>query len=242
MKTKVCNKCKIKKSLDKFDKDNRSKNGIQSICKSCRKIYRLENKNKIKNEFENWKNKNNEHYKDYKKNYNLKYKNENKQWKKEWYEKNKEIIREKRKIKYQTNKEEINKKNKEWREKNPEYRSLYEVNRRKKDILYKIITNIRSLIRISFTRQGFSKKSKTYQILGCSFEELQKYLFKNIKLKYTNFEPKEFLEKNKYHIDHIVPLSTAKTEEDVIRLCHYTNLQLLTKEDNLIKHDKLILK
>ena len=41
------------------------------------------------------------------------------------------------------------------------------------------------------------------------------------------------------HIDHIVPLSTAKTEKDVYRLCHYTNLQLLNAKDNLRKSDKL---
>ena len=33
--------------------------------------------------------------------------------------------------------------------------------------------------------------------------------------------------------------TTAKTEKDVYRLCHYTNLQLLNAKDNLIKSDKL---
>ena len=43
-----------------------------------------------------------------------------------------------------------------------------------------------------------------------------------------------------WDLDHIIPLSTAKTEEDVIRLNHYTNLQPLcsytnryNKKDNL---------
>ena len=78
-----------------------------------------------------------------------------------------------------------------------------------------------------------------YQILGCSFEFFKNYLFENAKLRYPDFEPKDFLESGKYHIDHIIPLVTAKTEEDVNRLCHYKNLQLLTKEDNLLKHDSL---
>lgn len=47
------------------------------------------------------------------------------------------------------------------------------------------------------------------------------------------------MELKKVHIDHIIPLATAKTEEDVIKLCHYTNLQLLKGEDNLSKGDKL---
>jgi len=43
----------------------------------------------------------------------------------------------------------------------------------------------------------------------------------------------------KVQIDHIKPLKYAKTEEEVIKLCHYTNLQLLKEKDNLEKSFKL---
>jgi hypothetical protein len=43
-----------------------------------------------------------------------------------------------------------------------------------------------------------------------------------------------------WHIDHIVPLSSAKTEEDVIKLCHYSNLQPLWSIDNYKKGNKII--
>jgi 5-methylcytosine-specific restriction endonuclease McrA len=42
-----------------------------------------------------------------------------------------------------------------------------------------------------------------------------------------------------WEIDHIVPISSGKTEEDVIKLCHYKNLQPLWKEDNRKKGNKL---
>ena len=42
------------------------------------------------------------------------------------------------------------------------------------------------------------------------------------------------------HIDHIIPLSSAKTEEEVYELCHYTNLQPLWAEDNLKKGSKIL--
>ena len=43
----------------------------------------------------------------------------------------------------------------------------------------------------------------------------------------------------KVHIDHIIPLATAKTKEEVIKLCYYTNLQLLKAKDNIEKGNKL---
>jgi hypothetical protein len=43
-----------------------------------------------------------------------------------------------------------------------------------------------------------------------------------------------------WDIDHIIPITTAKTEDDVYRLNHYTNLQPLWAEDNMKKGDKLL--
>lgn len=36
-------------------------------------------------------------------------------------------------------------------------------------------------------------------------------------------------------IDHIIPLISASTEEEMVKLNHYTNLQPLSKEDHKIK-------
>jgi hypothetical protein len=44
--------------------------------------------------------------------------------------------------------------------------------------------------------------------------------------------------KHLWHIDHIIPLSSAKTEDELKQLCHYTNLQPLWAADNIKKSNK----
>jgi hypothetical protein len=43
----------------------------------------------------------------------------------------------------------------------------------------------------------------------------------------------------KWHMDHIYPLSLAKTTEEIEKLCHYTNLQPLWAVDNIRKGNKI---
>ena len=43
-----------------------------------------------------------------------------------------------------------------------------------------------------------------------------------------------------WHIDHKVPLSLAKTEEELLKLCHFSNLQPLWAKDNLKKGDSIV--
>jgi len=93
--------------------------------------------------------------------------------------------------------------------------------------------NIGSLILISIKRQGYSKKSKTHEYLGCSFEEFKLYLEKQFTKGMT------WENAGQWHLDHIYPVSLATDEEELIKLNHYTNFQPLWAIDNIIKGNKI---
>jgi hypothetical protein len=97
--------------------------------------------------------------------------------------------------------------------------------------LHKLYRRIKSLIYNSYKNKNFSKTSRSFEILGCSWQEFKEYLENN---------PYDFkIEDEGLDLDHVVPISSAKTEEDIIKLNHYTNFQLLPYEYNRnIKKDK----
>jgi hypothetical protein len=45
--------------------------------------------------------------------------------------------------------------------------------------------------------------------------------------------------RSEWHIDHITPMASAKTEHDAIKLNHYENLRPLWAIDNLRKGSKI---
>lgn len=140
------------------------------------------------------------------------------------YKENKEIILKRKKRYAETHKEEIK-----------EYHTEYVNKRRKNDDIFHFKSQVRHLINMSFRRRGLQKRGKTEKIVGCDFETFSKYLLNTFKDNYGY----EWDGKEKVHIDHIIPLATATTEEEIIQLCHYSNLQLLKVKDNLDKKDKL---
>jgi hypothetical protein len=232
---KICTKCNIEKEFIEFSKDKYHKTGYKSICKICAKKYIEDNKEKIKKYFEDNKDKFKERKKQYykenkdkiilksieyvKKN-KEKTQNYMKQYHKKNYEKNKKNILNRVKLYKKNNKEKVNETNRK-----------YAANRKKNDNIFKFSHNVRSLVKGSFKRgkNQFQKNAKTETILGCKIEEFRVY----IQSKFTNGMTLE--NHGKWHLDHIIPLASANTEEDIIKLNHYTNFQPLWAFDNLSK-------
>lgn len=213
---KICKICNLEKEKSDFSKDKGKKDGIGSYCKDC-------NKEKTKKFREN--------NPDYIKNYKNLNKDKFKSYSKKYRENNKDLVYKRKLKSYEKNKDHYSKKSREYKQK-----------RFDTDPIYKIYIGISSLIRNSFNRNGYSKSSKTSQILGCDYEYFKTYLESKFEF-WMNWD-----NRGKYNgeynygwdIDHIIPISSAKSEEDIIILNHYTNLQpLCSKINRDIKVNKL---
>lgn len=103
---------------------------------------------------------------------------------------------------------------------------------------------VRNIVYQSFVRacEGTYIKSKaTEDILGCSMNFFRKYIESSFQegMSWDNYGKINETQSKVWHIDHKIPLSSAKGKEDIIRLCHYTNLQPLWALDNIKKSDKI---
>jgi len=94
--------------------------------------------------------------------------------------------------------------------------------------------NLRNLIKNSLIRKGYSKSSRTHEILGVTYEYFKIY----IENKFT--DGMSWDNYGDWHLDHIIPISSAKSLEEAINLCFYENFQPLWAKDNRAKSNKIL--
>jgi len=215
---KTCTKCKENKLLEMFSNMKRSRDGKNNECKVCCKL-RAKNLYEVNKDLVKIKSK--EYYlnnKSKKLEYNLKYSSDNK---------------DKFKVYYVNNKSQ-----------RIEYDRVYKIKKYNTDDDYKLKISIRNSIFKSFKRSlkgKFNKSKKTLDILGCSFEEFKLYLELKFEdwMNWNNQGLYNGFQNFGWDIDHIVPISSAKTEEEIYKLNHYTNFQPLCSHINRdIKRNK----
>jgi len=191
-----------------------------------------------------------------KKDYIKKYYNDNKEKisanQKVYKKQNKDEIKSKASDYYKLNKEKIKNRTKKYREdnlqktkeKSKEYRlkdeskkrhNAYKKNKRDSCKLNKLKIYLRNRTCYIFKKKQFIKSQKTTELLGIDIDVVKTY----IESKFTKGMTWDNYGKYGWHIDHIIPLSTAKTEEDLRKLCHYTNLQPLWAQENISKGAKI---
>lgn len=228
----MCLKCETVKPLSAFNTTKSSKIGYRSQCKECTKIYLDNNNETIKEK------------------------------RKEYYEQNKDIISVKgkeyrsnpivieRNIKYQkeyriNNEDQLREQKKQYtadpknKEHKREYDKIHNPYRYKNNTTYRITKLLRGRVRNAI--KDNIKSASTMELLGCTVEELKIHLQKTADDNYPdkNFDINNY-DSKLWHIDHIKPCSKFNMEdpEEQKKCFHYTNLQILTAEDNLKKYNK----
>ena len=235
---KTCVKCLVNKDIKEFYKNKKKKGGYQNECKVCNnqylKEYNLKNPNKRKEINDRYVKNNPEKVKESCKSWY----DRNPDYQNTWYENNKEKKSETGKIWYYLNKDHKLLTTKEWtinnKESVNEYRRNWSKNRKKIDSLFRLSENVRSSIRKSITEKKFRKTNKTIEILGCSFDELRIYIDSKFEswMNWENYGKYNGELNYGWDIDHIIPTSSAITEDEILKLNHYTNLQPLCSKIN----------
>jgi hypothetical protein len=112
----------------------------------------------------------------------------------------------------------------------------YQKNRKKSDNLYRLKCNFRSYFSNMLKNKGFKKKVKTHEILGCSYIEFKEYLESKFEdwMNWDNYGLYNGTPNYGWDIDHIIPQSSAITEEELLKLNHYSNLQPLCSYINRV--------
>jgi hypothetical protein len=131
--------------------------------------------------------------------------------------------------------------NKKYREENRERlrvkNNIDKQNRINKNPLIKLRFRISNNITVSLKRNGGKKLCKTTDILGCSFNDFRNHI-ESLWESWMSWEnygnPKDGIyQPNKtWDLDHIIPSSKATSEEEILKLNHYSNFQPLCSYNN----------
>jgi len=116
---------------------------------------------------------------------------------------------------------------------------VYRAKKMKEDPEYKLRQNLRK--RLSTALRKNTKVGSAVRDLGCSIKEFRTYI-ESLWLPdmtWDNYGRKVGIKC--WELDHKIPLSffNILDREELLKACHYTNLQPLWAEDNWRKHDKI---
>ena len=223
MKTKKCTKCYEEKNLTMFYKEKSCPDGRSSKCKKCFKEYYEKNREHIIKVQQQYYEKNKEKISEYGRDYSKNYYYENLDKVKEYRERYKDRQANYFKSYYSRNKDKL-----------LEYTAQWMKEKYSNEPLYKFKCSLRRAVyRAVITPVTEVDTKKIEEVIGCSIDELVQHITSQFTdgMNWDNY--------GKWHIDHIAPLSLARTEEEAIKLSHFTNLQPLWKLDNLKKGRKV---
>lgn len=253
---KKCSCCKVEKDKSDFTKNKSNSDGLEIYCKPCRKVKKQESylRNRDVNLLRQklYREANPEKVSEVKKLSRLKKIDQYKERAKAYRIANKESLLKSEKIYREINKDVIKARNSKYKSKNRialsqkqskyqklnanmlnAYRRQYIKQRRSTDRMFAVKLNMRTRFKFELAKRGEERSIKANEYLGCSWVFLRDYLAQKFTdgMSWNNY--------GEWHVDHIMPLASATTRGDLIKLCHYSNLQPLWAFDNLSKGAKI---
>lgn len=125
---------------------------------------------------------------------------------------------------------------KKWKEKNKvsvlEYRKKYAKERMENDLQFRLIVNHRKRVSAIFKDLKISKKKSSTDILGAEVV----LVIKHIEIQFQ--QGMSWENYGEWHIDHIIPLSSANNNYELEALFYYKNTRPMWEKENLLKSNK----
>lgn len=142
---------------------------------------------------------------------------------KQYYKRKSEDVRQKNNKYYHDNKPRVK-----------QARRIQLKTRLQSDIKYNLARRLQNSLYYALKRNEWKKQSRTRALLGCDLDTLKKHIESQF-LPGMSWDNRDL-----WDIDHIIPLASAKTIEQLHILSHYRNLQPLWRHANRnIKKDKI---
>lgn len=221
MKTKVCGRCKKKKFITEFYKNDTRKDKLRNQCKECDKKWYQKNFEKIKKYQQKWYQDNSE-----------KRKKQATKWKQDNFEKQREINKKSCRKWRENNPKKYKEAVRKWQKNNPE--KIREKSKRWLSIpKNRLNSNISNAI--SKSLKGNKKGRHWEDIIGYTLEKLMSHLEKQFKpnMNWNNYGYYG------WHIDHIRPQAsfnfTFYKDKEFKECWALENLRPLWWKDNLSK-------
>jgi hypothetical protein len=172
-----------------------------------------------------------------------------KQVAKEWYEQNKDAAKQSmaewraknraRKIasdreRHRANKDQINAKRRAaWGDEDRRKAREAQAKRLASNPVFSMAARMRSYLSSSLRYNSWAKHKRTEEVLGCTFVDFKAHIEKQF-LSGMSWE-----NRRAWHVDHIVPVSSAKTADELMALFHFTNLRPMWARDNIAKGNEM---
>jgi hypothetical protein len=264
METKKCIKCNIEKHITEFSKHARCKSGIRNSCRTCesiiKKLWKKDNPDKVKEQRQRRKSRKPHKVKSgvliQSKKINTKKVNENipdnsickgcnlvkplSDFYQNRLSRCKECEKVRMKMYRETNPDARKETKRKWNSNNIEsvkkLKKEHVKRRKKRDPIFRAMNIMRNRTTRYAHKKFNEKRGMFVEIIGIDRDGFRDYISSKFKegMSWENYGW------STWHLDHIIPLSSAKTIKELEELSHYTNLQPLWKDENLEKSNKLL--